>query len=248
MAIVNNEIYKYAKENNIKMNDGESYSTIYKRCLESNPSLHTIEEHQQYAKELMQKLYDEYDEDLVALMVFAKKPLIATKAYEGFNEVYLYKYIHEAMGYSAQAFLKINQIREKVDKYILEHEFKKLWSEKIGYYPIFDPENKSSELIHWMRIIKRHSFNPSYIKNIEEDLKLALQKADDKYFHKKDLTNIDTIILLYQMVGVTYGLKDFMFSVFTEYDGYGHIVYSHTKDHPLNDFSWYKELYDEEVI
>lgn len=73
-------------------------------------------------------------------------------------------------------------------------------------------------------------------------------KGGDKYFHKKDLTNIDTIILLYQMVGVTYGLRDFMFSVFTEYDGYGHIVYSHAKDHPLNDFSWYKELYDEEVI
>ncbi|MBO5476226.1 MAG: hypothetical protein J6A15_00545 [Clostridia bacterium] len=109
-------LIKYAKENNIVMNDGETYFDIYNRCIENNPSLHTVKEIREFAKQLMKKLYNEFNEDLKALMVFARYPLIYTKGYNGFNEVYLYEHIHNAMGYYAKSFCVLNKIEEGIEK------------------------------------------------------------------------------------------------------------------------------------
>lgn len=242
-------LIKYARENNIVMNDGETYLEIYNRCIEDNPSLHTVKEIREFAKQLMKKLYNEFDEDLKALMVFARYPLIYTKGYHGFNEVYLYEHIHNAMGYYAKSFCVLNKIEEDIEKKILEHEISDIWSKKFGFFPTFDPFGDATELIQWMEIIRRHNFNPNYIEHIEDDIKIALIKSGDKYFHEQNLTDVDTIILLYEMVAITYGFHNFNFTeLFTRTDGYGHIVYEHDKDFICNDFSIYKTLYQNEVI
>ncbi|MBO5476225.1 MAG: hypothetical protein J6A15_00540 [Clostridia bacterium] len=100
-----------------------------------------------------------------------------------------------------------------------------------------------------MEIIRRHNFNPNYIEHIEDDIKLALIRSGDKYFHEQNLTDVDTIILLYEMVAITYGFHNFNFTeLFKRTDGYGHIVYENDKDFICNDFSIYKTLYQNEVI
>ena len=137
--MIQDMVIKYAMQNNIVINDGETYLNVYDKCIDNNPSLHTIKEIREFAKQLMKKLYNEFNKDLKALMVFARYPLIYTKGYHGFNEVYLYEHIHNAMGYYAKSFCVLNKIEEDIEKKILEHEITDIWSKKYGFFPLFDP-------------------------------------------------------------------------------------------------------------
>ena len=239
----NDLIFNYAIDHNIELKDGDTVQEVHKKIVENNPKLHTIEQHQKYAKELMCNLYNNYDKDFKALMVFARNPIIYTQSYNGFDEVYLYEHIHRAMGHSTQAFCELNNINEDFDKKILEHEFKHLWGERIGFLPIYDPEYKSIELITLMKIIKRHGFDTNFIKVLEEDLKYSLKKLGDKYFQKKDLTQKDNIVLLYEVICVTYSQYPFAKDMYSYYDGYGHVVCEHTNI-IQNDLSLYYEITD----
>lgn len=227
-------IYDYAKEHDVEMNEGETYGEIYQRIVDTFPQLHSREELQGYAKELMQKLYLEYDKDFKALMVFSSKPLIRTKEYHGFQDVYLYEHIHEAMGCSAQAFCKMNKITDDLDKAVLEYEFKKLYDSEVGFIRF----NEELEVL--VGLIKKHGFDTDYVKFLEEDLKDALVQSGDKYFVKKDLANKDNIILLYSVVGIRYGFDEFVFGVFSDYDGYGNVIFG--ESWKINDYSLYKEM------
>lgn len=222
MSIVTDAIYKYAKENHIPMDDGEKYGAIHDRIIESNLKLHSRDELKKYAIELLDKLLKEFD--FKAVRVFAYYPLIATKEYIGFEEVYLYEHIHAAMGCTAQSFCKLNQINEKLDKTILKYEFKKAYDKRFGFFKLGSLTNDVGDLIHFMHLVHDHCFNKEYIKVLEEDIKFTLHQVGDNYFHHMDLTDEDNIRLLYDVCGVSYGFYGYRLDLFKKYDGYGNLV------------------------
>ena len=137
--------------------------------------------------------------------------------------MYLYKHIHEAMTCSSKTFCKMNKINHKIDLAILEDEFSKIYENKYGFLSMFIGD--CEDLIHLMKMVERRDFDSEYIKVIELDIEEALIKAGDKFFHKQDLTDRDTITQLYKIVGEHYGLDGYRFDIFHDYDGYGNVVF-----------------------
>ena len=201
--------------------DGMSYGEIHKQIMNKIPDLHTREELKELASKLTYKIIKEYDFN--AYRIFANYPLIRTKGYNGFQEVYLYKKTHIAMGCTAKAFCCMHNINHDIDKAILESEFSKIYEKKYGFLShMLDDAN---ELILIMQMIHRHDFDPAFIKAVELDLEHALIIAGDKFFHKH-LDDQDAIHQLYQIVGEVYGLDGYRFDVFHDYDGYGNIIFN----------------------
>ena len=224
MSFVRDDIVKVAKEIGISTNDmdGKTYGDIHSEVLKSIPDLHTREELKEFAKELTEKILDEYGFD--AYRIYAAYPLIRTKGYHGFQEVYLYKHIHKAMACSSKAFCEMNRIKHYLDLAILEREFKDIYETKYGFLSMFTDD--CEDLIHLMKMVERRDFDPNYIKVIELDIEDALIKAGDHFFHKQDLSDRDTITKLYKIVGEHYGFDEFRFGLFKDYDGYGNVVFT----------------------
>lgn len=223
MVFVKDDIVNVAKELGFDMKelDGKSYEEVHSKILELKPELHTREELKELANKLTYKLLKEYDFD--AYRIYVSYPMIRTKGYCGFDEVHLYKHIHEAMNCYTKAFLKMHQIHHYLDLAILEHEFSKIYGDKYGFLSMFTDD--CSDLIHLMKMVERRDFDPKYIEVIELDIEDALIKAGDKFFHKQDLTDRDTITQLYKIVGEHYGLDGYRFDIFHDYDGYGNVVF-----------------------
>ena len=222
-SIVTAAIRKYAEEHHIPMKDGEKYKSIHDRILESNKNLHPIDELKKYACELLDKLLAEFD--FKATRVFAYYPLISTKEYIGFQEVYLYQHIHDAMGCTAQAFCKLRKINDKLDKTILQYEFTKVYKERFGFFQLSTFDSGVTDLIHFMHLVHDHFFDKEYIKVLEDDIKSTLHRVGDNYFRHMDLTDRDNITLLYECCGISYGFHGYRFDVFQDYDGYGNVVW-----------------------
>lgn len=237
--MIHHDIFDYAKEHDIPCNDGDTVREIYDRIVESNPKFHSIDELKNYASELLDKLLKEFD--FKATRVFAYYPLISTKAYRGFDEIYLYKYIHEAMGCTAQAFCKLNRITEVLDKKILQHEFKNAYNERFGFFG-YDAHGGATELTHFMQLVRKHGFNKDYIKVLEDDIKDSLKSVGDNYFHKMDLTCKDNILFLYEVCGIFYGFNEYRIDVFQDYDGYGNVVSVYDDTHVINDHEYLEAL------
>ena len=223
MVFVKDDIVNVAEELGFDMKelDGASYGEIHSKILELVPNLHTIEELRGFAQKLTDKILDEYGFN--AYRIYVHYPLIRTKGYNGFQEVYLYQHIHEAMACSSQAFCKMHKINHKIDLAILEHEFSKIYKDRYGVLSMFSDE--CEDLIHLMKMVHRRNFDPEYIRVIELDIEDALIKAGDNFFYKQDLTDRETITQLYQIVGERYGLDGYRFDVFHDYDGYGNVVF-----------------------
>lgn len=223
MIFVKDDIVNVAKELGFdtKELDGVSYGEIHSKLLEAIPALHTREELKELAQQLTDKIVEEYGFN--AYRVYASHPLIRTKGYVGFDEVYLYEHIHEAMGCSSKAFCKMHKINHKIDLGILEHEFKEIYAKQYGFLSMFVGD--CEDLIHLMKMVHRRDFDPEYIKVIELDIKDALIQAGDNFFYKQDLTDREVITQLYQIVGERYGLDGYRFDVFHDYDGYGNMVF-----------------------
>ena len=224
MSIVNDAIYNYAKEHHIPMKDGETYGSIHDRILENSNELHSREELKKYAGDLLDKLLAEYD--FKAVRVFAYYPLISTPGYVGFQEVYLYQNIHDAMGCTAQAFCKLHKINEKLDKTILQYEFGKVYDERFGFFKLSRMNEAVTDLIHFMHLVHDHFYDEEYIRVLEDDIKSTLRRVGDNYFRHMDLTIRDNIELLYECCGISYGFHGYRFDIFQDYDGYGNVVYS----------------------
>ena len=240
MSIVDDAIYNYAKEHHIPMKDGETYGAIHERILESNPKLHTRDELKTFAAELLDKLLDEFG--FKATRVFAYYPLISTEEYIGFQEVYLYRNIHDAMGFTTQAFCRLNKILEPLDKKVFQYEFKQVYNERFGFFSLSALDHGAIELIHFMRLLRQHHFDEKYLTLLEEDIKTCLIQIGDKHFHKLDLTNKDNILLLYEVCGIFYGFHEYRFDIFQDYDGYGNVVSCYNKDHVINDHEYLEAL------
>ena len=223
MVFVKDDIVNVAEELGFDMKelDGASYGEIHSKILELVPNLHTIEELRGFAQKLTDKILDEYGFNVYR--IYVHYPLIRTKGYNGFHEVYLYQHIHEAMACSSQAFCKMHKINHKIDLAILEHEFSKIYKDRYGVLSMFSDE--CEDLIHLMKMVHRRNFDPEYIRVIELDIEDALIKAGDNFFYKQDLTDRETITQLYQIVGERYGLDGYRFDVFHDYDGYGNVVF-----------------------
>ncbi len=224
MSTVTKAICDYAKQHNIPMKDGEKYGSIHDRILESNNKLHSREELKKYANLLLDKLLSEFD--FKATRVFAYYPLIATKEYIGFQEVYLYQNIHEAMGCTAQAFCKLHKINEKLDKTILQYEFGKAYDERFGFFKLSHMNEAVTDLIHFMHLVHDHFYDEEYIRVLEDDIKSTLRRVGDNYFRHMDLTIRENIELLYECCGISYGFHGYRFDIFQDYDGYGNVVYT----------------------
>lgn len=237
--IVTWAIYNYAKKHNVPMNDGETYRVIHERILEQNKNLHSVDELKKYGEELLDKLLNEFG--FKATRVFAYYPLISTQSYSGFDEVYLYENIHEAMGCVCQAFCKLHRINESLDKEILQHEFGNAYRDRFGFFKLMYGES-SNELIHFMKLLRKHSFDEKYITLLEEDIKTSLIRVGDKYFHTLDLTDRDNILLLYEVCGISYGFPEYRFGIFQDYDGYGNVVSSVSKEYVINDLNHLREV------
>lgn len=218
---VKSDIVKVAEELGFDFEElsGENYRNIHDKILKVKPELHTREELKELAQNLSNKILDEYGFD--AWRVFSRYPLIRTKGYKGFDEVYLYKKIHIAMGCTAKAFCCMHQISHNLDKAILEYEFSEIYANKYGFlsHMVGDCE----ELILLLKMINRHRFDPEFIKTIEIDLEIALVEAGDKFFHKH-LDDETLIRQLYQIAGETYGFDEYRFGIFQDYDGYGNVI------------------------
>lgn len=218
--MIQEAIYKYAKNNNIEMNDGEKYDEIYKRILKSNPRLHSRRELKELSKSLLILLTNKYG--FKATRVFAYYPVISTKNYVGFDEIYLYQNIYDDMTETAQKFIKTNNIIEDLDKELFQYEFKKVYSNEIGYFPLSN-NNYTYNLIHFMELIHTHFFDKEYVKFLEGDIKRDLKSMGDKYFINLDLTVDKNIRLLYDVCGISYGFYGFREDVYSYYDGNGNV-------------------------
>ena len=223
MSFVKDDIVNVAEELGFDFEEmnGNSYGDIHSELIKLIPNLHTIDELKEFAQQLTEKILQEYGFD--AYRVYVNYPLIRTKGYHGFQEVYLYQHIHEAMACSSKAFCKMHKINHKIDLAILEHEFSKIYENKYGFLSMFVGE--CEDLIHLMKMVHRRDFDPEYIKVIEFDIEEALIQAGDNFFHKQDLTNRETITQLYKIVGEKYGLDGFRFDIFSDYDRYGNVVF-----------------------
>lgn len=223
MSFVKDDIVKVAKQLGFDLEeiDGKSYRDIHSEILKLKPELHTRKELTEFAHQLTDKLMSEYGFD--AYRIYVSYPLIRTKGYCGFEEVHLYKQIHEAMGCSSKAFCKLHKINHFLDLAILEHEFKNIYENKYGFLSMFADDCQN--LIMLMQMVHRHGFDPEYIEVIEVDIEDALVRAGDKFFHKQDLTNRDIITQLYKIVGERYGFDEYRFGLFQDYDGYGNVVF-----------------------
>lgn len=219
---IKSDIVRVAEELGFEFEEmsGKKYEDIHNLVLENKPDLHTREELKKLAQDLSDKILKEYGFD--AWRVFSGYPLIRTKGYNGFDEVYLYQKIHTAMACTAKAFCCIHQISHDLDKAILEYEFSKIYANKYGF--LSQMVGDCEELILLLKMIHRHGFNKSFIKTIELDLEIALIDAGDKFFHKH-LDDEELIRQLYKIAGETYGFDEFRFGLFTDYDGYGNVVY-----------------------
>lgn len=219
---VKSDIVKVAEELGFELKemDGKKYGDIHKKILKSKAGLHTREELKKLAQDLSDKILKEYGFD--AWRVFSRYPLIRTKGYNGFQEVYLYEKIHTAMACTAQAFCCMHQISHDLDKAILEYEFSKIYGNRYGFLSC--TVGDCEEVILLLKMIHRHGFDQSFIKAIEIDLENALIDAGDKFFYKH-LDDKELIRQLYKIVGETYGFDEFRFGLFTDYDGYGNVVY-----------------------
>lgn len=224
MVFVKDDIVKVAEELGFDMKelDGKSYGDIHSEILKLIPNLHTREELKELAQKLTDKILNEYGFD--SYRIYVSYPLIRTKGYRGFQEVHLYKHIHKAMACSSKAFCAMNKINHDIDLAILEHEFKNLYEDKYGFLSMFVGD--CEDLILLMKMVERHNFDPEYIKVIEFDIEEALIQAGDKFFHKQDLSDRDTITQLYKIVGEKYGFDEFRFGLFRDYDGYGNVVWT----------------------
>lgn len=218
--MIQDAIYHYAKNNNIKMKDGEKYSEIHKRILKSNPKLHSRRELKELSKSLLILLTNKYG--FRATRVFAYYPAISTKNYVGFDEIHLYQNIYDDMTKTAQKFMKISNITEDLDKKLLQYEFKKIYHNEIGYFPLL-PNKHVDNLIHFMELIYTHSYDKKYIKFLENDIKIDLELIGDKYFTNLDLTVDKNIRLLYDVCGISYGFYGFREDVYLRYDGNGNV-------------------------
>lgn len=216
-TIVRDEILKACKKYDVEFKDGEKYQVAYERLLDKVPELHTKEELKKFANQLLNKLVDEYG--LHAVRIFADYPLIYMQGYNGFDQVYLYKNIHASMGATSKAFLLMNKISLKLDKAILEYEFKKAF--KLNYGII----NPDSRLIELVKMVHEHFYDESYINFLSEDIKFALKSCGDKYFHEKEL-NEDIMKEVYKIVGEDVGFPEYRFSFNRDYDGFGNIVWT----------------------
>lgn len=209
-------IIDYAKECGIDFEDGETYGEIYSRIVEHNSSLHSREELQELSDVLINQLKNKFG--LTELYVFAQYPYISTKMYKGFEEVYLYKNILESMKNFTQAFCEKYQINEDLDKKVFQSEFKHKFDKRYGYIVC-----NTTEIGHWLQVIKKHNFDEKYIKFIESDLIDDLYFAGDRYFYTRDLTKKENIKQLYEIFGIFHDFDEYRAGVFQRYDGYGNI-------------------------
>lgn len=209
-------IIDYAKECEISFKDGETFGEIYSRIVEHNPSLHSREKLQQLSDVLINQIKNKFG--LTELYVFAHYPYISTKEYHGFEEVYLYKHILQSIKYFTQVFCKKNKINEDLDKKIFEYEFKKQFKKRYGYIV-----RNTTEIGHWLQVIKKHNFDTEYIKFIELDLSYDLYYGGDKYFYTLDLTKKKNIKQLYEVFGIFHDFNEYRAGVFQRYDGYGNV-------------------------
>lgn len=222
---VKSDIVKVAQEElGLKLEelDGKSYEEIHNKILKQIPNLHTREELRQLAKVLTSQLIDEYEFN--AYRIFASYPLIRTKGYNGFQEVYLYEKIHKAMACTTKAFCYLHNIEHDIDKAILEYEFSKIYENDYGFLSCLVDD--CDELIFIMQMIERHGFDKKFIETVTPDLEMALIKAGDNFFYKQNLSDRNIIKNLYQIVGERYGLDGFRFDIFHDYDGYGNVIFN----------------------
>ena len=233
---VQSYINDYILENDFELIEGETYGEAYQRIVNSNPRLHNHEELQALANQLLDDLMNEFG--FKATRVFAYYPLISTKEYHGFEEVYLYQKIHEAMRHKAQSFCLLNKVNEKFDKQMLQHEFEEAYRTTYGYIPFSDMEGKTNDLISYMRLVRQHGFDETYCKVLEEDIKHTLILLGDKYFNTLDLTDKKNIGLLYECCGIFYGFTEYRRGLFQEYDGFGNVVSVNNEDYIVNDLSY----------
>lgn len=239
MVLIQSQMENYADEHNIEYSEGETYHDLYQKILDSNPSLHTREELHKYGEELLDQLIKEYG--LKATYVFAYYPIIATPAYHGFDEVYLYEHIHSAMGCTASAFCKMNKINEKFDKQFFEFEFSNVFNEKYGFLKLGFYYKDTNNLLSYMELLKNHFFDYDYLALLEEDIKKVLVSLGDNYIHTLDLKEKDNILFLYEVCGIFYGFNEYRIDIFQDYDGYGNVVSTYNEELIVNDLSYYKD-------
>lgn len=209
-------IIDYARNLGIDFEDGETFGEIYSRIVEHNPNLHSREKLQELSDKLMNQIENRFG--LIELYVFAQYPYISTKEYHGFEEVYLYRHILVSMRNFVQAFCEKNQINEDLDKKVFQYEFQKQFNKKYGYIV-----RNTTEIGHWLKVIKKHNFDVEYIKFIESDLIDDLHLGGDKYFYTQDLTKKENIKQLYKVFGIFHDFDEYRASVFQRYDGYGNV-------------------------
>ena len=216
-TIVRDEILKACKKYDVEFKDGETYQVAYERLLDKISDLHTKEELEEIASQLLNKLVEEYG--LHAVRIFADYPLIYMKGYKGFDQVYLYENIHASMGATSKAFMLMNKISLKLDKAILENEFRNVFRTEYGYI------NPDSRLIELITLVHEHFYDQSYIEFLSKDIKISLEACGDKYFHKKELDE-EVMREIYKTIGEDIGFPEYRFGFNQDYDGFGNIVWT----------------------
>lgn len=212
------KIYNYAKDNDIKMEDGETYRIIFQRIVESNPCIISLETSDAMGEHLLQYLEKHWD--YFQLRVFFRYPIIEMKAYYGFDEEELYHNYIMAMGHDVHVFCTLHKIeRNALNEMNLQDSFRKAYKEQYGS---FKPNLRTIELI---KLLRDHGFNEEYLKFLEEDIKISIERDGDKYFIKQDLTDKQNIRDLYRVIGEIVGFPEYRRSVFRDYDGYGNVKF-----------------------
>ena len=213
---VSNYIHKHELYDKIKK--GSTYQEVYDEVILShNDVLRSRDEYSEIAQKIMNVIEEQHGRHL--LRVYCYYPYIKTTGYHGFDYHDLYEeLIKQVHNQTIKPILMFENIVEDDDKFMIEDTLKAEFDKKYGFI------RPSLELDNMLHLMRRNLNNKEYMKFLEVDCKRLLQRQQDKYFIKQDLTDKEVFLELYKVVGEQMGFTEYRFSVFYTYDGYGEIV------------------------
>ena len=198
------------------MTNRECIDELRKLC----PKLHSQEELQEFAKELLKKIEETYG--FLGLRVWFT---LNMKSYFP-NDMMAMKYdkLNEDIKQFVNNYREEKNITLKLDVYIASIELRDIYKKQYG----FIREGRISDLYSILRTIHLSQYNELLIDNVQNMLFLFIRFSGDNYYQHKDLSNPEILKELYTYLAEEVGQDDVYegHSMFQEYDGYGGVNWS----------------------
>lgn len=197
--------------------NGECIEELRKLC----PKLHSNEELQEYAKDILHKIHDKYG--FTGLRTWYRTQMRnAFFGHELLSEKYS-KLLKEIRDY-------INSYREEhdltltLDVYILSIEAQKIYKKEYGVLK----EGNLIDAYSILRTIHLMYYDEDLIESLTDALEVSLIQSGERYYLNQDLKDKEIIQELFIYFSEELGMDDVYqgHDMFHTYDGYGNIEWS----------------------